>query len=201
MDPDIKFPRIHNWTLGFQREVLGDNLIEVNYIGKKATNLFGSYNVNQVNLNGSLPGISENFLQAFNSIRASSTYNSPLINQLFTGSSTNNNGTARFRPLNATAITQGSAATLALASSQKTCVASEVSLGLCSASGQRVLDVWGYGSFFQPFSQYTGGLYVTDSNDYSFYNGVEVSLKRRMSKGLSYQIGLHVGVVQGQPFI
>ncbi len=70
MDPDLKFPRIHNWSFGFQREVFGGNVIEVNYIGKKATNLFGSYNVNQVNLNGTLPGAgSETFLQAFNAIK------------------------------------------------------------------------------------------------------------------------------------
>ena len=189
IDPNLKFPKIHNWTFGLQREVFGGNVVEVNYIGKKATNLFGSYNVNQVNLNGTLPGTGETFLQAFNAIRASSTYNSPLINQLFTGSASNNNGTARFRLLNGTAITQGSAATLALAASQKTCVAAEVALGLCAVSGQRVLDVWGFGSFFQPFSQYTGGLFVTDSNDFSFYNGLEISFKRRMKKGLSFQIG------------
>lgn len=190
MDPDLKFPRIHNWSLGFQREVFGGNVIEVNYIGKKATNLFGSYNVNQVNLNGTLPGAGgETFLQAFNAIRGSSTYSSPLINLLFTGNAGDADGTARFRLLNATAITQGSAATLALAASQKTCVAAEIPLGLCTAAGQRVLDVWGFGSFFQPFSQYTGGLFVTDSNDFSFYNGVEFTFKRRMRKGLSYQIG------------
>jgi len=189
MDPNLKFPRIHNWSLSFQRDVWGGNVIEVNYIGKKATNLFGSYNVNQVDINGTLPGAGETFLQAFNSIRANSSYNSPLINRLFTGNAADNDGTARFRALNATAITQGSVATLALAASQKTCVASEVVLGLCTAAGQRVLDVWGFGSFFQPFSQYTGGLFVTDSNDFSFYNGLEFIFKRRMRNGLSFQLG------------
>ncbi len=193
MDPDLKFPRIHNWTASFQQEVFGGNVIEINYIGKKATNLFGSYNANQVNINGTLPGAGETFLQAFNSIRGNAAYNSPLINLLFTGSAANNAGTTRFRALNGTAITQGSVATLALAMSQQRCVAAYVTAGLCTAAdqaaGARILDLRGNSSFFQPFSQYTGGLFVTDSNDFSFYNGLEFTFKRRMRSGLSFQVG------------
>ncbi|MBK6722108.1 MAG: carboxypeptidase regulatory-like domain-containing protein [Acidobacteria bacterium] len=193
MDPDLKFPRIHNWTFGFQREVFGGNVIEINYIGKKATNLFGSYNANQVNIGGTVAGTGETYLQAFNSVRGNTAYNSPLINLLFTGNAANNQGTTRFRALNATALTQGSAATLALAMSQQVCNSTFVTAGLCTSAqqtaGARILDLTGYSSFFQPFSQYTGGLYVTDSNDYSFYNGVEFTFKRRMRNGLSYQIG------------
>lgn len=198
MDPDLKFPRIHNWTLGFQREVLGGNVVEINYIGKKATNLFGGYNVNQVRLGGALTAAgASNFLQEFNQIRANTTYNSPLINLLFTGNAattgtTNGNaGTALFRTLNATAITQGSAATLALAMSQRLCGAADVTAGRCTSAslGQQLIGVHGFNSFFQPFSQYTGGLFVIDSNDFSFYNGVEFIFKRRMRNGLGFQVG------------
>ena len=191
IDPDVKFPSIHNWSLSFQREMLGGNVLEVNYIGKKATNLFGSYNVNQVAIGGSLAGTGETFLQAFNSIRGSTTYNSPLINLLFTGSAANNSGTARFRALNTTAITQGNVATTALGLSQKICVTADVTAGVCTAAqvNSRILDLYGFGSFFQPFSQYTGGLNIVDSNDFSFYNGLEFIFKRRMRSGVSFQIG------------
>jgi len=191
IDPALKFPKIHNWSLSFQREIFGGNVLEVNYIGKKATNLMGTYNVNQVAINGTLPGTGETFLQAFNAVRANAAYNSPLINLLFSGSTANNNGTARFRALNGTGITQGSIGSLALAMSQQTCNATFVTAGLCTAgqTGQRMLDITGFSSFFQPFSQFTGGLFVIDSNDYSFYNGVEITLKRRMKSGLSYQLG------------
>jgi hypothetical protein len=191
IDPDIKFPAIHNWTLSFQRELWGGNVVEVNYIGKKATNLFGAYNVNQADIYGSIPGISETFLEAFNSIRASSTYNSPLINYLFTGSTTNNGGTARFRALSTTNINQGSVALLAIAASQKTCAAADVTAGICTNAqiGQRILGLTGNDTFFQPFSQFTGGFNVIDSNDYSFYNGLEISLKRRMRNGISFNLG------------
>ncbi|HMO81461.1 MAG TPA: carboxypeptidase regulatory-like domain-containing protein [Pyrinomonadaceae bacterium] len=192
IDPDLKFPSIHNWTLSFQREFFGSNVFEVNYIGKKATNLHGTYNVNQVDLNGTLPGAGgETFLQAFNSIRGNAAYNSPLINLLFTGNAANNGGTARFRALNATAITQGSVASLAIAASQKVCVAADVTAGLCTNAqlGQRILGIHGFDSFFQPFSQFTGGMNVVDSNDFSFYNGLEFTVRRRMRQGISYQVG------------
>ena len=191
IDPDIKFPAIHNWHLSFQREFWGGNVFEFNYIGKKATNLFGAYNVNQVELGGTLPGVTGDFLSEFIRLRGDAAATSPLINLLFTGNAANNGGTTRFRALNGTAITQGSAATLALAASQKVCVAADITAGLCTAaqSGQRILDIHGFSSFFQPFSQYTGGLNVIDSNDFSFYNGLEFIFKRRMRNGVSFQIG------------
>jgi hypothetical protein len=192
MDPGIEFPTIHSLSFSFQQEVWDGNVIEVNYINKKGRDLFGGYNTNQVNIHGTLPGISGDFLSEFNAIRGNAAYNSPLINRLFTGNAADNDGTARFRALNGTAITQGSVATLALAASQKVCVAgADVTGGLCTSGqiGQRILDIWGFGTFFQPFSQYTGGLFVVDSNDYSNYNGLEITFRRRMKDGLSFQFG------------
>ncbi|MCM3904021.1 MAG: TonB-dependent receptor, partial [Pyrinomonadaceae bacterium] len=105
MDPDLQFPQVHEWSLSFQREI-GKNVVEVNYIGKHAVHLLGGYNVNQTNVFASVPGVAESsFLDAFNRIRASSTYNSPLINLIMSGSASNNGGTARFRALNTAAIT------------------------------------------------------------------------------------------------
>lgn len=190
IDPNLKFPRIHSWTLSFQREVLWDTVFEFNYIGKKGVNLFGGYNANQVNVNAGISGVG-NFLTEFNQIRANAAYNSPLINLLMSGNAANNQGTTRFRALNGTAISQGSAATLALAASQNTCDSTDVTGGLCTSAqlGRRLLDLYGFSSFFQPFSQYTGGLFVIDSNDFSFYNGLEFDLKRRIKKGLGFQMG------------
>src|SRR6185503_1794965 len=115
------------WSLSVQREI-GRNVVEVNYIGKHAVHLLGGYNVNQVNIFAGVPGTGEaNFLEAFNKIRASSSYNSPLINLLMTGNAANNAGTSTFRSLNTTNITQGSVAAAALSVSQKTCASGDVS--------------------------------------------------------------------------
>jgi Carboxypeptidase regulatory-like domain/TonB-dependent Receptor Plug Domain len=189
IDPDLQFPQVHEWSLSFQREI-GQNVVEVNYIGKHAVHLLGGYNVNQVNIFAGVPGLSEtNFLDAFNKIRASSSYNSPLINLLMSGNAANNGGTARFRALNTTNITQGSVAAAALVVSQKTCVAADVTAGICSNANlnRRLLDVNGFPFLLQPFPQFTGGLNVFDSNDYSNYGALQMIFKRRINAGLGFQ--------------
>jgi hypothetical protein len=191
MDPDLQFPQVHEWSLSVQRE-FGNNVVEVNYIGKHAVHLLGGYNVNQVNIFASVPGLSEaNFLDAFNKIRASSSYNSPLINLLMSGNASNNGGTARFRTLNTTNITQGSVAAAALIVSQKTCVAADVTAGICTNAqlNRRLLDLNGFPFLLQPFPQFTGGLNVFDSSDYSNYGGLQFIFKRRIQKGLGFQFG------------
>lgn len=191
IDPDLQFPQVHEWSLSFQREIR-NNVVEVNYIGKHAVHLLGGYNVNQVNVFASVPGVAEsNFLDAFNRVRANAAYNSPLINLLMTGSAANNNGTARFRALNTTAIPQGGAATAALTLSQRTCQAADVTAGVCTNAqlNQRLVDLSGFPFLLQPYPQFTGGLNVFDSSDYSNYHGLQLVLKRRISAGLGFQVG------------
>ena len=189
MDPDLKFPQVHEWSLSVQREI-GQNVLEVNYIGKHAVHLLGGYNVNQVNIFAGVPGVGEaNFLEAFNKIRASSSYNSPLINLLMTGNAANNAGTSTFRSLNTTNITQGSVAAAALSVSQKTCASGDVSAGVCANAnvGRRLLDVNGFPFLLQPYPQFTGGLNVFDSSDYSNYAALQTIFRRRINAGLGFQ--------------
>lgn len=191
MDPDLEFPQVHEWSLSFQREI-AKNVIEVNYIGKHAVHLLGGYNVNQVNIFASVPGVTEaSFLDAFNRIRADAAYNSPLINLIMSGSQANNQGTARFRALNTAAITQGGAASAALVVSQRTCQAADVTATICSNANlnRRLLDVNGFTYLLQPYPQFTGGLNVFDSSDFSNYAGLQVILKRRINTGLGFQVG------------
>lgn len=195
IDPDLQFPQIHEWSASFQRQVWGDNVIEVNYIGKHGVHLLGGYNANQVNVFASVPGVGGSFLDEFNLMRGSTAYNSPLINLIMSGNAANNGGTARFRTLNATALSTGAgtggAASAALVVSQKTCVAADVTAGICTnlQLGQRLLDLYGFSSLLQPYSQFTGGLNVFDSSDYSHYNGLQVIFKRRITHGLGFQFG------------
>ena len=189
IDPDLQTPQIHEWSFSVQRE-FWNNVLEANYIGKHAVHLLGGYNVNQVNVfaNG-FAGTEANFLEAFNRVRASSSYNSPLINLLMSGSASNNGGTTRFRALNTTALSQGSAATLALAVSQRTCATADRDAGICTTAqiGQRLLGLSGFPFFFQPYPQFTGGFNVFDSNDYSNYHGLQLIFRRRITGGLGFQ--------------
>ena len=188
VDPDLQFPQIHEWSLSVQRE-WKKNVIEVNYIGKHGVHLLGGYNVNQVNIFTGVPGVSETFIEAFNAIKANSAYNSPLINRLLTGNAANNAGTATFRSSNTAAISSGSIATAALFVSQRLCQAADVTNGICPSAGLQLISrTVGNPFVFQPYTQFTGGLNVFDSSDYSRYDALEVVFKRRITGGLGFQL-------------
>jgi hypothetical protein len=181
IDPNLQYPLSHQWFIGVQREIWFGNVLEVNYIGRKGEHLFGGYDVNQVNILASHPSCNQNFLQAFNAVRAGST-NECLTNLLFTGSTTNSAGTASFRTLAASQIsatnTGGSVATAAALVSQNT-----------AGSAQMLATTIGNPFFFQPFPQFSGSMNVLDSEDWSRYDGLEVILRKRLSRGISYQVG------------
>jgi len=199
VDPDIQFPENHQWFAGVQRELWAGNVLEVNYIGRRGVHLFGAYNANQVNLQAQDPRCNQSFLQAFNAVAAGST-NECLINYLFTGAN-NAAGTATFRnlPIVISAIernSQGnfvptalSVANVALFVSQRTCQTADVTSGICTSTSQQLISrTISNPFFFQPFPQFTGGLNVLETNDLSRYNGLEFIVKRRLSRGLGYQV-------------
>jgi len=189
LDPDLQFPQIHEWSISFQREIK-NNVIEINYIGKHGVHLLGGYNANQVNIFATVPGAGQNFLEAFNLIRADPAYNSPLMNLLFTGNAANNAGTATFRTVaTANTINLGNVATAALATSQRLCQTADVTNGICTATGVQLLSRTVNNPFvFQAFPQYSAGFNVFDSNDYSRYDGLQFIFKRRISAGLGFQV-------------
>lgn len=185
VDPDIQFPESHAWFAGFQRELWWGNVLEVNYIGRRGVHLFGAYDRNQVDIYARDSRCAENFLEAFNALRANSTANSCLINLMFTGDPTNNAGTTTFRAIPAvattlqTGTTGGSVANAALAASQHT-------TGGAQTIGRAAF--FNNPFFLQPYPQFTGALNVLETNDLSRYNGLEFILRKRLAQGLSYQL-------------
>src|SRR5688500_7948234 len=79
VDPDLVYPRTHQYSVSFQREIGWKNVLEINYIGRQGRNLFGGYDVNQVDFRNN------GFLADFEQLRT--TGNSPRINQLLAGHS------------------------------------------------------------------------------------------------------------------
>lgn len=184
IDPDLKFPEVHQYTVSVQREVFRDTVLEVSYIGKRATNLFGGYDANQVNLFAGDPRCpGETFISAFQAVQNSTAATAPngicLINYLIGGTNAASN-TAAFRTQFSTQLAQNSVAAAAGTLSGRS----------DTTSTSRSLTTNGFSPFFfQRFPQFTGGLNVLDSNDYSRYNGLEVILKRRINSGLGFQVG------------
>ena len=189
IDPDLQFPQIHQWVLSIQRDLWKNNVLEVNYIGKHAVHLLGGYDANQANILARVPGVTENFLEAFNLVRANAANNSALINRLFTGNAANNAGTTAFRSLVGANLANGNVGTAAQQVSQRLCLAADVTAGFCTAAGsQLIAQTVGNPSLFQAYPQFTGALNVFDSSDYSNYKGLEIIFRRRMTSGLAYQL-------------
>ncbi|MEO6590087.1 MAG: hypothetical protein ABIP06_12365, partial [Pyrinomonadaceae bacterium] len=197
-DPRSVYPEVHSWSVSFQQEVFWGNVLEVNYIGKRGEHLFGAYNANQANINARPSGFND-FLTEFNAVRNNliarannptmppPLYYSPLLNALYTGSATNNAGTDTFRSTNTTNIANGNVASSAVSVSQRTCLAADVTAGRCTATGLQLIAQNGFNSsLFLPYPQF-GTLRVLDTNQYSRYHGLQVILKRRISKGLGFQ--------------
>lgn len=173
-DPRTKYPEVSSFAGSFQQELFENTVLEVNFIHKRGEHLFGGYNANQANINAQPTGYNS-FLTEFNAIRNNPTYNSPLINALYTGSPTNNTGTATFRSTNATNISQGGVAAAAASVSQRT------------SGGQQMIAVNGFSPFlFFQFPQF-GTVRVLDTNDYSRYNGLDIIIKRRITDGIGFQ--------------
>jgi hypothetical protein len=59
IDPDIRTPSIRNWTLGYQRPLWGDSVLEVRYVGNRGQDLWRTYNLNETNI------IENGFVQEF----------------------------------------------------------------------------------------------------------------------------------------
>lgn len=172
-DPEFETPITHGWALTYQRQLFGQTLVEVAYIGRRGNNLFSAYNVNQAEI------FSNGFVDAFNA--AKNGGESALLNQLL-GPDTRRNpgesGAAMLRRLNASDLALNNVAGVAN------------SLGTRIQPGGTLAQLSGLGEyFFFPYTQFLSGMNVIDSNDYSRYHAMEVKLERRFADGFSYLVG------------
>lgn len=194
VDPDLVYPRTHQYSISFQREIGWKNVLEINYIGRQGRNLFGGYDVNQVDI------IKNGFLQDFEQLRT--TGNSPRINQLLAGHS----GLALVNGVRETGsqflLRQSLAGPVRLANGTTTTnlvaagavaqaafiIAQSVQGSFAAQPTVMSLIANGFSPFyFQPYPQFTGAVNVIDSNDRSRYNALEIQVSRRASKGLAFQ--------------
>ncbi|MBL0160602.1 MAG: TonB-dependent receptor [Bryobacterales bacterium] len=176
-DPNFQMPTTHQWGFSIQREVMRNSFIEINYIGRRAYNLFGGFNANQAELR------TNGFLDAVKVVNGGGE--SPLINQLMSVDSRK------------TASETGSAAlrriyTTNLRNSDVAAIAQDISRRAVSGKGQpEAAGLSPY--FFIPFPQFANGMFVVDANDWSSYNAVQAQFQRRMTSGLEFQFSYTFG--------
>jgi hypothetical protein len=175
VDPNIQVATTNMWALGIQHEILPRTVLSVDYIGRRAYNLYGSYNANQTEI------FRNGFLDAFKAAQAGGE--SPLLDQLTradTRRTATESGAAFLRRQFSSDLALGAVATVAQNLGQRfERNASGATVSATSLSGLGPF-------FFFPFPQF-GQTRVIDSNDFSTYHGLEVQILRRMSKGLEAQ--------------
>lgn len=174
-DPSTRSPKTYQWGFSAQREIGFKSVLEVNYIGRKGIGLYGAYDVNQVDI------FNNGFLSAFNTVRAGG--DSALINALLSADAgriaAGVTGSVFLRnTLASAAVSQGSAATAANA----------IAIRRNSGATVPVIVQSGFSPFFfRSYPQFSGGLRVLDSNDFSTYHALEAQIKRRFGNGLGFQ--------------
>jgi hypothetical protein len=174
VDPNLETATTHMWSFGIQHEILPRTVLSVDYMGRRAYNLYGSYNANQ-------PEIFRNgFLAAFKAAQGGGE--SALLDQLTrpdTRRTAAESGAAFLRRQFSTELSLNSVGAVAQNLGQRF----ETSGGN-RASATSLSGLGPY--FFFPFPQF-GNVRVIDSNDFSTYHGLEVQIMRRFTKGLEAQ--------------
>ncbi len=172
VDPSFRSPATSQWGLNIQRDIGKNIVVDVSYIGRKASGLFGAYNIGQVDI------FKNGFLTEYQKLTASSTYQSPLLNQLY-GPDTRRVGAETGsdfvrRQFASTIVLNGVAGIAADAAGR-------------IQSGKSLLELAGLPTtFFRPFPQFAG-INVIDSNDYSTYHALQIMVQRKFSQGLQFQ--------------
>ena len=205
VDPDMTYPRTHQWGVSFQREVGWSSVLEVSYIGRLGRKLYGAYDANQVDI------FNNGFLTAFRELQGRAACDpvllnpNQLVNRLMINDSRLNNvttcgGVTRRETGAEFLIRQATGGNVRLANG--TIATNIVNAGSAAqaafliAQGTRTgnlttpnFQLNGFSPFFfQSFPQFSGAVNVLDNNDRSRYNALEVQLSRRFTRGIGFQI-------------
>lgn len=94
VNPNIHTPYIQNWSFGIQRQLPGNWVVELNYVGNHAVHMWDTYDINEVNIFQNVSGL-DSFLQDFKNAQAnfaasngatfSGSSPTPILTQAFGG--------------------------------------------------------------------------------------------------------------------
>jgi hypothetical protein len=190
VDPNIVTPYVHQWSVGYEREILPQTAIEIRYVGNTAQKTWRAYDVNEVNIfeNGFL----QEFLNAQKNLAArggtsfapngvaglpacAACVPLPILSRFFTGLA--GNSTSGFASSgfisNLTANNVGTfASTLAFSPTYRAI---------------RENPANGIASNFFVANPNAGFARILTNESESNYHSLQVELRRRLSGGLQFQ--------------
>jgi len=175
MDPNLTTPRTHMWGLSVQRELPHKLGLELNYIGRHGSHLFGGYDSNQYQI------FNNGFLTAFKQMQANGgNGDSPLIDSMLA----NYPGLEGMTP---SAYIESNFPQWFSRNSVGE-MAKFVNLATDASGTKQLIALNGFSPyFFNAFPQFASEVDTLDTHDWSNYNALEAQLQRRFSNGLQFQ--------------
>ncbi len=179
--PNMKVGYVQSWDIGFQRELTRDTVLEIRYVANHGTDLWRQINLNEINV------FENGFLNEFN-IAA----NNLAIARQTTPTSTNfgNQGLAGQQniPIIQTALNTTNDTTTATRLVQGQVGALANTIATTAADMNRLVAIGKPVNMFQVNPTLLNGSALLEVNGgNSTYNGLQVEVTRRLSKGLLTQ--------------
>lgn len=175
-DPRMQTPTVGEWGLSVQHELVRNVVLTVSYVGNHGTHLYDGYDSNLVNYT------SNGFLDAF--VAAQHGTSTALMQQIVNADSRHTSGQTAVQFLQkyyAANLTHNDVAGVANAFANRLqgipTTANPYGVPLVVTAGLSR-------TFFKPYQQYLGGMFVLETHAYSNYNGLQVQLEKRYSQGL-----------------
>ncbi len=191
-DPHLRIGYVQSWDVGFQRELTRDTVLEIRYVGNHGTDLWRQINLNEINIfeNGFLNEfkIAQNNLAIANGLSVAQLATTPLSQLKVINYG--NSGLPGQAPI---PIIQTALATVTdtttfnqLAQGQAGALANAIATNATRMA--RLTAAGKPANFFQVNPGITSGASLLEVNGGdSHYNGLQIEVRRRMSKGLLLQ--------------
>jgi hypothetical protein len=186
--PNLKLGYVQSWNIGWQRELGRNMVIETRYTGNHGVRLWRQYDLNEVNIVEN--GFRNEFLAAQNNLRIARG------GDITRNTSVTNFGNQGLAGQQAVPILQ-----TALGTTSDTTIASNLMLGQAGAAAQAIannttrmanLTKAGYPVnmfFVNPtvLDTSTTGSFIVTNDGSSYYDALQVEVRRRMTNGFSVQ--------------
>jgi hypothetical protein len=206
MNPNIRYPYVEQWNFGIQRQLGGNSVLEVRYLGNMGMHTWMSYNINEVNVfeNGFL----KEFQAAQNNLRVnqSNGKNSfanlgfpgdvglPIMTAAF-GSATSSNFTSGSFITNLQTGGAGAMAQTLARSQAFFCNMVGAKFSPCASVPGVTANGAGYPINFWEANPFTTGfsLNYLDAAGHSNYQSMQVEFRQRPTHGMQFNVNYTLG--------